>query len=86
MEFQGAVIKEQGQTFGIVIVKPSVLNSPSGCNEMVAFGVRAFGAMPVVLMAQDSKGTPTYFGRPDIVSFLANVFVKQIPWKKYTIS
>jgi hypothetical protein len=53
---------------------------------MVAFGVRAFGAMPIVLMAQDSKGTPTYFGRPDIVSFLANVFVEQIPWMKYTIS
>ena len=86
MEFQGAVIEEQRQTFGIVIVKQSVLNSPSDRDGMVAFGVRAFGAMPIVLMAQDSKGVPTYFGRDDIVRFLANVFIDQIPWKKYTIS
>ena len=86
MEFQGAVIEEQRQTFGIVIVKQSVLNSPSDRDEMVNFGVRAFGAMPIVLMAQDSRGTPTYFGRDDIVRFLANVFVEQIPWKKYTIA
>jgi hypothetical protein len=86
MEFQAAVIEEQRQTFGIVIVKPSVLNSPSDREEMVVFGVRAFGAMPIVLMAQDSRGVPTYFGRDDIVRFLANVFIDQIPWKKYTIT
>jgi hypothetical protein len=86
VEFQGAVIKEQGQTFGIVIVKPTVLNSPSSREEMTAFGIRAFGPMPIVLMAQDSKGVPTYSGRTDIVRFLANIFVDQIPWTKYTIS
>jgi len=29
MQFEGAVIKEQGVTFAIVIVKPHVLNSSS---------------------------------------------------------
>jgi len=29
MQFEGAVIKEQGVTFAIVIVKPNVLDYPS---------------------------------------------------------
>jgi hypothetical protein len=37
-------------------------------------------------MAQDSRGVPTYQGRPDIVRFLSNIFVEQIPWQRYTLS
>jgi hypothetical protein len=42
--------------------------------------------VPVVLMSQDGSGRPTYFGRPDIARFLANVPVNSIPWKQYTIN
>lgn len=86
MTFQGAIVREQGVTFGIIIVKSYVLNSPSDRENMIRFGLRAFGSMPIVLMTQDSSGRPTYYGRTDIVNFLANVFVEQIPWKEYTIS
>jgi hypothetical protein len=47
---------------------------------------QAFGPIPIVLMAQDGRGVPTYQGRPDIVRFLSNVFVEQIPWQRYTLS
>jgi hypothetical protein len=40
----------------------------------------------VVLMAQDSCGTPTFYGRPDIARFLANVPVGAIPWSEYTVN
>lgn len=40
----------------------------------------------IVLCAQDSRGTPTYFGRPDIVKFLANTGMDQLPWRKYQTS
>jgi len=86
MNFEGAVVTEQGVTFGIVIVKSSVLSSPSRREEMSTFGRQALGLMPIVLMAQDSRGTPTYWGRPDIVRFLSNVYVEQIPWKRYTLN
>ena len=43
MKFQGALVKEQGVTFGIIVVKPHVLNSPSEADSMRTFGVRAFG-------------------------------------------
>lgn len=34
MKFQGALVNEQGVTFGIIIVKPNVLNSPSETASM----------------------------------------------------
>ena len=86
MDFQGAVVKEQGVTFGILVVEPSVLHDRRRQEQLRAFGRRAFGAIPVVLMAQDSRRVPTYQGRPDIVKFLANVSIERIPWKKYSLS
>lgn len=87
MKFQGALVKEQGVTFGIIIVKLHVLNSPSETASMRGGGgVRAFGPVPIILMAQDSRGVPTYLGRRDIVKFLAKVPVQAIPWRGYTLN
>lgn len=82
MEFEGAVVKEQGVTFAIVIVKPFVLNSSSRENIRASF-IPFFGNIPIVLMAQNSRGIPTYHGRRDIVHFLANINPARIPWKHY---
>lgn len=85
MQFEGAVIKEQGITFGIVVVKPHVLSISSTADQMRSFGTRAFGPMPIILMAQDARGIPTYSGRKDIVNFLANISPSRIPFKRYTL-
>ena len=85
-QFEGAKITEQGVTFGIVIVKPHVLHNSQEQIGARALGTQAFGPIPIVLMAQDSRDVPTYQGRPDIVRFLSNVFVQQIPWQRYTLS
>lgn len=86
MKFQGALVKEQGVTFGIIIVKPHVLNSSSEAESMRGFGIRVFGSVPIILMAQNSRGVPTYLGRRDIVNFLAKVPVQAIPWREYTLN
>ncbi len=86
MKFQGAVVKEQGVTFAIVIVKKHVLDSYSdGSKTIDSFGT-VFPGIPIVLTAQDSRGTPHYLGRTDIVRFQANVPLSAIPWKEYTLS
>jgi hypothetical protein len=84
-KIQGAVIKEQGVTFAIVIVKSHVLNSSSESEQAATAFSSYFPGMPLVLMAQDSRGTPTYRGRKDIVAFLANISMSRIPWKEYTL-
>lgn len=85
MRVQGAVIREQGQTFAIVVVKQHVVQNQTEAARMISTFFPAFG-VPVVLMAQDSRGTPTYFGRRDIARFLSNVPLNSIPWREYTIN
>jgi hypothetical protein len=84
MQFDGALIKEQGVSFAIVVVKPHVLNSQSECNTARNSFARYFPAVPIILMAQDSRGTPTYQGRRDIVNYLSGIHPSRIPWKTYT--
>lgn len=85
VQFEGALIKEQGVTFGIISVKPHVLNTPGQRDNVVRFGQAVWGAVPIVLMKLDSRGTPTYQGRPDIVRFLSKVDPGRIPWKRFTV-
>ncbi|MGQ3300280.1 hypothetical protein [Reyranella sp.] len=85
-QFEGAVIREQGVTFAIVVVRQSVLQSTSEANRAIQSFQPAFPGMPVVLMAQDGQGRPTYFGRRDLSQFMANVPLQAVPWKRYTIN
>jgi hypothetical protein len=84
MQFQGAVIKEQGITFAIVIVKPNVLDVSSKREEVRQGFIRFFPQMPIILMAQNGRGTPTFHGRTDVVKFLTNIDQRRIPWKRYS--
>ena len=86
MQVDGAVIKEQGVTFAIVVVKSYVLNNSVERESIRTSCTDIFPGMPVILMAQDSRGIPTYHGRKDIVNFLANIHPSRIPWKRYTIT
>lgn len=86
MQFEGSVIREQGVTFAIVIVKKHILDSTLEANRTARAFAPAFGPMPIILMAQDSRGIPTWYGRRDIVNFLRNVPLSAIPWKKYTLN
>jgi hypothetical protein len=85
MQIQGAVIKEQGQTFAVVVVKPHVVGNHSEANKTIAEFTPVF-RVPVVLVAQDGYGRPSYFGRRDIAKFLSNVPLSAIPWKRYTVN
>lgn len=85
MTFQGAKIREQGVTFGILVVKPEVLRNNAKAQEMRQLGTRCFGFIPIILMAQDARGIPTYSGRRDIVTFLSRVPFQAIPWKEYSV-
>jgi hypothetical protein len=85
-KLQGAVVKEQGVTFAIVVVKRHLVQSQHEAQEAARGFSFYFPGMPIILMAQDSRGVPTYWGRKDIVGFLANLDMSQIPWKEYTFS
>jgi len=84
MQFQGALIREQGQSFAIVLVKPHVLASSSEASDTQSAFEPAFPSIPLVLAAQTSGGM-RYYGRPDIVRFLASISAARIPWRTYSL-
>lgn len=84
MQLEGAVIKEEGQTFAVVVVKRHITDNPHQAAEASQSFSRCFPGMPIVLMSQDSRGTPTYFGRRDLANFLSRVSMNRIQWKRYT--
>lgn len=86
MQLDGAVIKEQGQTFAIVVVKSHVIQNTMQAKTFQNSCSSIFPRMPIILMAQNSRGIPTYYGRTDIVKFLANIHPSRIPFKRYTLN
>lgn len=85
MRLQGAVIREQGVTFAIVIVQPHVVHNHTEADRTIVAFSPTFSGLPVVLMAQDGRGVPTYYGRRDIAQFMANVPIHAVPWREYTV-
>lgn len=83
--FEGALIREQGVEFAIVIVKRHVIQNRLEADRTAASFRPHFG-VPVVLMAQDGRGVPTYYGRNDLVRFLANTPMEAIPWTRFSLT
>ncbi len=85
MQVDGAIIREQGVTFSIIVVKQHVLQDISACEDF-RFSMQSAFPSPIILMAQDSRGVPTYQGHSDIVRFLSNLHPSRIPWKRYNVN
>lgn len=66
--------------------KKYIVGSLQQSEEAISSFTPLFSDMPIVLIAQDARGTPTYRGRKGIVSFLTNIHISQISWKEYTFN
>lgn len=86
MQFEGAVIREQGVTFAVVVVKRHIVDNPTSANQAINSFRPAFPGLPIVLMGQDSFGRAKWFGRQDIARFLANTPLGAIPWRRYSMN
>ena len=83
-KIQAAIIKERGVQFTVVIVQQHLFDSQENCQTTAQAFEPYFPGMPIIWMAQDSRGTPSYWGRKDIVSFLSRVALSRFSWKEYT--
>jgi Phosphoesterase family len=77
--YLGALVKEQSVTFAVVVVKRALLSISSEAQKVAAGFQPVFPGVPIILMAQDNRGVPTYYGRKDIATFLAKIPLKAIP-------
>lgn len=86
MIFDAALVREQGQTFAVVVVRQGIIDNTVEAKRTQASFAPTFDFVPIVLMEQNDRGIPTYYGRPDIVQFLANIDFRRLPWKKWTLN
>lgn len=89
MTIDGAIIKEQGVTFAIVVVKQSAMatsQEAAKTRAMFQSQIADFSGIPLILACQDSRGVFSYQGRHDIVDFLAEIDPRCIPWMEYNYS
>jgi len=87
MQLEAALVKEQGQTFAVVVVRSSVHAGGDRALREAAQSFRpVFPGVPIVLMWQDGRGVPTYWGRPDIVRFLSKLQFSRLPWKSWSVA
>ena len=85
-QIEGAVVKEQGVRFAIVVVKDDIIQDISKSQEAITAYRHVFPGMPIILLGRDSQGKSTYCGPEDIVNFLAEVDPERIPWRRYVIT
>jgi hypothetical protein len=85
MTMQGAVIRERGVIFTVVVVKQHIVGNRTQADQAIQSFSPLFPGLPVVLMAQDARGVPAYYGRRDIAEFMSNVPLDAVPWKEYSV-
>lgn len=87
MTFDGAVVKEQGVTFAIVMIEQLLLKYTNEQMEKVRNKFASyFSNIPVIFMTHNIKGRPMYHGRTDIVVLLVGMDFRKIPWKRYSLA
>lgn len=86
MTIHAALVREQGVEFAVVVVKRSAFNNPTQRTQAQRQFSGLFPGVPLVLMAQDHRGMPSYCGRQDLVRFLSGVRMEAIPWREHRLN
>ncbi len=85
VNIQAAAISLQGLRFAVVAAAMSLVRSPGDAALVIVDLQERFGGVPVVLMAQDEAGVPTYYGDDGLVRLLAPIPLDKLPWKEYAL-
>ncbi|EEI19605.1 hypothetical protein G8J22_02416 [Lentilactobacillus hilgardii] len=83
MQITVAPITEQGISFSVVLMKPS-FQLTSGNMEALNFELPADFPRPIIV-ARELGSSVEFFGRNDIVNFLSNLDLSQIPWQTFDV-
>lgn len=85
VKVQAAAIALRGHQFVVVVSQMKLVASP-GEADMAIDDLRPyFGGVPVVLLAQQDDGSPSYYGDSQLVELLAGIPIDKMPWKEYAV-
>jgi hypothetical protein len=82
-QFKAALVREQGVTFAVVLVKNHVLNCSTTADQMIQSVSAAMGCSLVVLMGESNRKLRG--SRQDVVNFVSRIHPSRLPWKTWTI-
>ena len=82
---QAAEISLQGHSFMVVVVPMSFVVSPGEADMAIEDLQPYFGGMPIVLMAQQEDGSPSYYGDHQLVEQMADIPIDTMLWKEYPV-
>jgi hypothetical protein len=80
--WQVALVREQGVEFGVVVVQDHVIDNPTERDNLLSWWTAQLGR-PVALLGSQRHRS---FGRRDIVNWLRNIHLSQLPWRQMTIN
>lgn len=79
-------MKAHGVTFAVISVPPYAMTSPmSAEHTMRCVKRKNFPQTPVVLVTWDDSGAARFYGRDDLVEFLAKNPETNVDWQQVTI-
>ncbi len=85
IKVQAAAISLQGCQFVVVLVPMTLITSPGEADMAVDDLQPYFEGVPVVLMAQNEDGSPSYYGDSQLLGMLAGIPIERMPWKEYRV-
>ena len=85
VKVQAAAISLQGHQFVVVVSQMKLVASPGEADMAIDDLQPYFGGVPVVLLAQQDDGSPSYYGDSQLVELLAGIPIDKMPWKEYAV-
>ena len=86
MKVHGAAISLAGINFAVVVVGMDLVKNSGEADLAIERFESTFGGVPIILMAQNDVGSPSYYGDQELVKLLRDVPIDQMPWREYSVS
>ncbi len=85
MKVTVGIAEKGGVTFAVARMDTSIIDVPGRARDMIAHLKKIFPDKPAVLMTRDKRGSPIFYGRPDIVNGLGDAVLQNVEWREYTL-
>jgi hypothetical protein len=83
MRLQIALVSAEGVTFGLVVVPEDLLDDPAGRDRSrLHFEAKLFRGVPVVLVGEDFREAPRFYGPAELTEFMQGVQMDMIEWTR----
>jgi len=85
VKFKGGFAEKDGVKFAVAQMDSSIVDVPGKAMDMIPRLKTLFPDMNIVLMTRNKKGSPIFYGRPDIVNGLGDTALSDVEWKEYEL-